>query len=194
VPTNRRYISRRRSVSQVAELNTAQEFALLVGPTHAVWAGCDPDDLEFWEAAWSYHGKRLLENWIARYPGSRPWAWWQFDSPELRVEEDDQDDEEIDDQEDDAVEEEAAARLHRAGLIGPAELEAIRIRALALAQHNRGRRPDRPGDNFIPPDGADRLAIALGLLSDEEAAVLADSPKFSTATEFSYDYVCEKRR
>jgi hypothetical protein len=25
----------------------------------------------------------LLEEWIASHPGTRPWAWWQYDAPEL---------------------------------------------------------------------------------------------------------------
>jgi hypothetical protein len=26
----------------------------------------------------------LLDEWIDRYPGTRPWAWWAFDAPERR--------------------------------------------------------------------------------------------------------------
>ncbi len=30
---------------------------------------------------WDTHKKKVLDDWIKRKPGSRPWAWWQFDSP-----------------------------------------------------------------------------------------------------------------
>jgi hypothetical protein len=191
-------MSRRRSIVGVTELDAVQEFALGVGPHNAVWAGCDPDDDGFWQSAWSLHSERLLSQWIGRHPGSRPWAWWRFDSPALRGDEDelddqdaeeldDQDDEEIDDQDDedeedeDEEDEEEAALLYRLGLIGPDEMEGIRARARKLVAYNLGRRPDRPRDNFIPPGGAEQLAIDLGLLSSEEAAILNDSPSFSIA-------------
>jgi hypothetical protein len=175
MPTKRRYISRRRSVSQVGEINTVQEFALFVGPAHARLTGIDRYDVDdqFWADAWEMHRDRLLESWIARNPGTRPWAFWTYDLPVMQVQEDDQDDdqdEEIDD---------PAGRLHSLGLIGPAELEAIAVRARALAEHNRGRRPGEPGSNWLPPDSPDELAVKLGLLNAEEAANLTDSRTFS---------------
>lgn len=33
---------------------------------------------------WERHGGRLLLEHIARRPGTRPWAWWEFDAPEPR--------------------------------------------------------------------------------------------------------------
>jgi hypothetical protein len=175
--TNRRYISRRRSVSQVAELTAGQEFALAVGPNHAqMFADCDPDVEAFWREAWLVHRDRLLERWIAKYPGTRPWGFWTYDWPSMQVEEDDQEDDDTDDQEDDDEElDDQAGRLHRAGLIGAAELAAIVARARALAQHNEGRRPGEPGSNWLPPDSPDELAVKLGLLTAAEAANLTDS-------------------
>jgi len=31
--------------------------------------------------AWEYHRDKVLKDWIKDRPGSRPFAWWQFDSP-----------------------------------------------------------------------------------------------------------------
>jgi hypothetical protein len=181
-----------RSIARVFELSAVEQFALMVGPSNVQWAGCADVDDQFWADAWAMLGSGVLEAWVAQHPGTRPWAFWRFDWPELRGGEDeddddtdDQADEKIDDQDEDDDEddeeededEDQAARLHRAGLLEPTEMEAIRVRALMLVAHNRGRRLDPPGDNFIPPDGPDRLAIALGLLSSEEAAILAYSPK-----------------
>ena len=33
---------------------------------------------------WSHHEAELLSVWIAKHPGSRPWAWWRFSAPEGR--------------------------------------------------------------------------------------------------------------
>jgi hypothetical protein len=34
--------------------------------------------------AWDSLRDELLQQWIAEHPGTRPWAWWKFDAPELR--------------------------------------------------------------------------------------------------------------
>ncbi|MEN1679251.1 MAG: hypothetical protein AAGJ46_06630 [Planctomycetota bacterium] len=36
------------------------------------------------EAGWRQFGPTILKEWIAEKPGTRPWAWWEFDAPELR--------------------------------------------------------------------------------------------------------------
>ncbi|MGR9372310.1 hypothetical protein [Rhizobium leguminosarum] len=35
-------------------------------------------------ALWRGDGKRVIDAWIADYPGSRPDFWWRFDAPEPR--------------------------------------------------------------------------------------------------------------
>ena len=32
--------------------------------------------------AWDDLGEELTKQYVANYPGCRPWAWWQFDAPE----------------------------------------------------------------------------------------------------------------
>lgn len=59
--------------------------------------GEDPDRgtpgcnfFQFWEwkhrggckETWAEHRERLLKAWIRERPGSRPWAWWEFDAPQ----------------------------------------------------------------------------------------------------------------
>jgi hypothetical protein len=39
-------------------------------------------------AVWSVVGEPLLARWAAEHPGTRPWAWWAWDAPELRGERD----------------------------------------------------------------------------------------------------------
>ena len=36
------------------------------------------------EAGWRELREAVLTAWGAARPGSRPWAWWQFDAPEPR--------------------------------------------------------------------------------------------------------------
>lgn len=36
------------------------------------------------DEAWRTVGATVLEEWIAKYPGTRPWAWWRYDAPEPR--------------------------------------------------------------------------------------------------------------
>lgn len=33
---------------------------------------------------WAAAGAAILADWIQRYPGTRPWAWWEFDAPRWR--------------------------------------------------------------------------------------------------------------
>ena len=32
---------------------------------------------------WKKTGEQITQNWIAKRPGTRPWAWWKFDAIEL---------------------------------------------------------------------------------------------------------------
>jgi hypothetical protein len=35
-------------------------------------------------AAWREHGAEILMAWVRERPGTRPWAWWQYDATEVR--------------------------------------------------------------------------------------------------------------
>ena len=41
-------------------------------------------DVEAMREAWITLRDELLPQWIAENPGTRPYAWWQFDAPERR--------------------------------------------------------------------------------------------------------------
>ena len=43
------------------------------------------DDGERIRLAWLQHRSTLLQEWIKQHPGTRPWAWWKFDSPKEPV-------------------------------------------------------------------------------------------------------------
>jgi hypothetical protein len=34
-----------------------------------------------WEKIWREHRDKIMEAWIKERPGTRPWAWWEFDGP-----------------------------------------------------------------------------------------------------------------
>lgn len=36
------------------------------------------------QSVWNEHKGEILEKWIKEYPGFRPFAWWKFESPEIR--------------------------------------------------------------------------------------------------------------
>ncbi len=38
-------------------------------------------DAALLHTAWNDNRKELLDEWIKEHPGTRPWAWWEFDSP-----------------------------------------------------------------------------------------------------------------
>lgn len=42
------------------------------------------DDEAEQREVWNELRDELLPDWIAESPGTRPWAWWQFDAPERR--------------------------------------------------------------------------------------------------------------
>lgn len=62
------------SVDQVEQLQIGRPF---FGPGFG-------GDQEALEAAWKAFRVELLREWVAEHPGTRPWAWWRFDAPELR--------------------------------------------------------------------------------------------------------------
>jgi hypothetical protein len=114
------------------------------------------DDLPLWKEVWSSTRSELLTDWIARHPGTRPEAFWRFDTRGIvRL-----------DGESEVV------CLHRHHLISTEEIGAIVRRCRTSVRYNRGRHPDRPGDNFIVPGELERFAASVGLLSGEEMAIL----------------------
>ena len=34
-----------------------------------------------WPKLWELHRDQILSEWAAKYPGTRPFAWWEFDAP-----------------------------------------------------------------------------------------------------------------
>jgi len=46
--------------------------------------GDGPEAVPAMKAAWLEIGDSVLEEHIHERPGTRPWAWWQFDAPEQR--------------------------------------------------------------------------------------------------------------
>jgi hypothetical protein len=75
--STQRYLSRRRIATPV-ELDRLDEFFLLNA------LNSEGLDQEFVEEFWDYHGERITSDWIAKYPGDRPWPWWVFDHGEER--------------------------------------------------------------------------------------------------------------
>jgi len=62
----------------VERLESGHDFALLDGPE------LSPDELA---DAWEELRETIMRDFIAKNPGHRPWAWWEWDSPaELRLE------------------------------------------------------------------------------------------------------------
>ncbi|HXH05749.1 MAG TPA: hypothetical protein VNI83_04075 [Vicinamibacterales bacterium] len=79
----------------------------------------DPDAPPAFDARrlWREWGEAILAAWIRERPGTRPWAWWQFDAPALVAD--------VDDGFDPAREAEADY-LARHGLLTPIERRARR--------------------------------------------------------------------
>ncbi|HIF01038.1 MAG TPA: hypothetical protein EYQ63_29525 [Fuerstia sp.] len=46
--------------------------------------GNGPDSIAAMKAAWKVLRSSVMEEHIHERPGTRPWAWWQFDAPEKR--------------------------------------------------------------------------------------------------------------
>lgn len=50
----------------------------------ALEAAYQAGDMESIRRAWLECRSQLLPEWIRANPGTRPWAWWQFDAPARR--------------------------------------------------------------------------------------------------------------
>jgi hypothetical protein len=114
------------------------------------------DDPRLWRSVWVASRDELLEWWVARDPGSRPEAWWRFDSRGVAR----------------LAGEAEVDCLSRHLLIGDNELRAIAARASQLAAYNRGRDPARRDSNYLEPGALERFAARVGLLDAEEMEVL----------------------
>ena len=64
-------------------------------------------------ARWSEHRDEILVPWVTMRPGTRPFAWWRYDSPGARQ------------RVGDGLLESEAAFLRRHGLLVPAERRAL---------------------------------------------------------------------
>jgi hypothetical protein len=75
MPTNRRHRLRRH---RAIDLDDFTREILLTGFDPLGILDDDDDARELWES----HREQLLSDWIAEFPGSRPWGWWKFAAPE----------------------------------------------------------------------------------------------------------------
>src|SRR5262249_49105146 len=81
MPTNRRRKPRQRRLSHRCpwlweHLRTGDSFEVELGEVTIT-----EDQLR---EAWEQLRERVLAEHIAEQPGTRPWAWWQWDAPEPR--------------------------------------------------------------------------------------------------------------
>jgi len=63
-------------------LDKAPEFdAYYIGADWLYHTALDPDPVK---AEWLISRKKVLRSWINSHPGTRPYAWWCFDAPDVR--------------------------------------------------------------------------------------------------------------
>ena len=63
-------------------LDKVPEFdAYYVGADWIYHTALDPDPVR---TEWPISRKKILKSWIAAHPGTRPYAWWCYDAPEVR--------------------------------------------------------------------------------------------------------------
>jgi hypothetical protein len=77
---------KRRSKSRLAGFTRWHRYELEtgIGWPFLPQDQCFHGDREAIEAAWNELRVPFMRQWIAEHPGSRPWAWWEFDAPERR--------------------------------------------------------------------------------------------------------------
>jgi hypothetical protein len=63
-------------------LRTYLETGSLADPGFDVFDAIATD--ETLRSAWNAAREWLVAEWIRQFPGTRPWAWWRYDSPEPR--------------------------------------------------------------------------------------------------------------
>jgi hypothetical protein len=98
------------SATMTAQLDLEQYLELLLGPNDAISA-FDSDESR--REAWREHAAELLP---MVDPGSRPWAWWQYDATEPIL-----------------PREPALAYLSRCGLLTSAERERLQRAGIQLS-------------------------------------------------------------
>lgn len=78
----------RRPVTQAAGLDNDCRDVLLTGLSYGFTGyfgdASDPQIEARMREDWETHREELVADWITSNPGSRPWAWWEFDAPEGR--------------------------------------------------------------------------------------------------------------
>ncbi len=89
-------------------LSDVQRLHLCRGDVFGLGSAFPDDDAE--REAWAAHRNAVLQEHIEQEPGSRPYAWWRYSSPQPR---------------DDQIHE--TSQLRELGLIGAAELEALKV-------------------------------------------------------------------
>ncbi|WP_339857950.1 hypothetical protein [Pseudohongiella acticola] len=86
--TNRKRRSRANNAG-FADKYCRQELltgpCLLAGLGYFTYGAEDACDLERMKADWQRHKRELMAEWIADNPGTRPFAWWQFEASEPRL-------------------------------------------------------------------------------------------------------------
>lgn len=76
-----RYRTRIRSTSEISD-DVVELFETGAAPTfRALRLRGHEGELR---AAWEAQRAAILAEWLARVPGTRPWAWWRLDAPEPR--------------------------------------------------------------------------------------------------------------
>ncbi|MEQ1955970.1 hypothetical protein [Mesorhizobium sp. CN2-181] len=75
-------IKRRRSKRRAEGLPEEVEAHLLGDPEHRYLFFYDDHEIRF---MWDDFRDVLLGDWIAEHPGTRPWAWWKYDTLENRL-------------------------------------------------------------------------------------------------------------
>jgi len=65
------------------QLQTGHDYFDEAWGPRSSWSAADLDEMR---SAWSDCQDAVLADHLERFPCSRPWAWWQFSSPEPRDE------------------------------------------------------------------------------------------------------------
>ncbi len=73
---------RRIPKTRTREMGYLEGWELLIGPGGRSAFASDAAR----RAAWQAHREEILKRWEHGYPGMRPSAWWRYDAPEPRLE------------------------------------------------------------------------------------------------------------
>lgn len=78
-------VKRRVPKRRIDQYGKAHEFYLLRGCW--LWEPFpfgEHADMDLARTCWDDIGPLLMAEWVGTRPGTRPWAWWQFDAPDER--------------------------------------------------------------------------------------------------------------